>query len=57
MSYKISCKEMDASCDWEGKADTIVELMRKLQKHLEQDHGKEWSPAIGEYAKRLIVKA
>ncbi len=45
MAKVISCKDVGVDCDFEVRAETTDELMKKLSEHAEKDHGMKDIPA------------
>ncbi len=40
----ISCKDMGASCEWVGRAETLEELRKKCAEHGATEHGMQEMP-------------
>jgi len=38
MAKAVSCRDVGADCDFEARADTEEELMRKLAQHAREGH-------------------
>ena len=55
MSKHISCDDVVAGCDFTAAAASEEELMRKVARHAEDDHGvKEVTPELAEKVKAAI---
>ena len=45
MAKVIGCRDVGVDCDFEARAETTDELMKKLSDHAAKDHGMKEIPA------------
>ncbi|MBI4459311.1 MAG: DUF1059 domain-containing protein [Acidobacteria bacterium] len=45
MAKTIKCRDIGVDCDFEARAETVDELLRKCAEHAKTDHGMNEIPA------------
>ncbi|MBI3896042.1 MAG: DUF1059 domain-containing protein [Acidobacteria bacterium] len=45
MAKAIKCRDIGVDCDFEARAETVDELLRKCAEHAKSDHGMNEIPA------------
>jgi len=50
MAKAISCRDVGMDCDFEARANTVEELMKKCAEHAKSDHG------LNEIPPELVAK-
>ena len=39
MAKSIKCSDVGVACDFEARAETVEELLKKVREHAQKDHG------------------